>query len=1691
LYQYTTYSLRDLGAGIDQQSAENQIKEGYCEVLLNADPEAMGYISKRLGYQRHAGQLPVRITKVVYQAGTTNNLCFFLDSEINISSVNLLTTRRTPIIISGRTSSQNTENAGSFPNNQDTILYYPTFDSSVEQSFPIGANTIQSDGVSSPDVFVHTTKKLNAVDTSNEVFLADETRIDTGTGAVEIDVVNSTGSAFDGYVYLSAKPALGGTTYVSSPTTIATGPSTVTIPTATHQLSNFNIDTRVYITDSGEYTEVDVDEVEIAANGDVSFTFNNNTASTFDVVIYITAYPIANTKFGTIAAGATQTIEIDSLSTDFIGLVCYLEPTFGGPKQKVYPNSIIVDSTTKTATVEFVNNTADAANFYLYWEEIEITSNRLCVNADEIDPGDVFTDTRPQMTLWGLDHRTLYSSTADSLKPGWVNHIDSYRSEADSRLVSGLGGNVFTESTDRTNYLMPTLYPDLRGRVQTNTNLGPAFYTTGATPVRTRGYITADTVDAAGRIRVSSIEWQSGIQVKYTLNDPTLSRSGPLSGIISATAGLEDYITVSNSSNPRHSGTFKVVSATDLGGGLYEIIAENSAVKCADFDELNTSAKLGVFTDRLTLLASSRFLVGDGISSDLFALTAGYTISSTEGATIVLRGLTAPLLVPSGLRLAAKRTGRILPMRDLDDNATVENLVVGDSLTSSSLLRKLTIERVNPDADDTISVTSTGGVATVTLSATTTTKFSVGQSVLIRQCGDYSGEQVITNILSDTEFEFATTVTGSDSGILVGKCVQLDETLEIQDTVNSSIFYTVSSRWIPIEAPDDSFTLTPSTYVQHMDSNPYANQLPLKSTMSADTLYMTNGQDEVMKYDGSNIYRAGLFRWQPQLFITTTTSPSATITGTINHDELYADVTAVDGTKYTVEPGEQKQFPIGSKIQDSTGEKYTIVDTDSDATNGYVIVNNTITGSPSSISSVAVLRYYFRLNAVDANNNLIASAVTGSFDTLVEISGNTQVRIRMVGLPAWHIYDYDRLEVEVYRTEVDKPPPYYKLATIPMSFNETDAYIDWTDTKDDELLRDFDPVVGSLFGSELATQLAEPMRAKYVTSSANSLVLANLRDYPEIAIQYFGQLITASQLSGSEFMFRRDNTDIGTTSNLTDRQRYEFVTSGAITVVGFTNNSDTSATVEVADTTGLSAGQWIYLFHAANTGERSLQYSGWFRIDSVDSGTEFTVLHTHTEAGYTPDSTDANRMVVASAALDIPVWLGTDGNYEQSTFNPSGEYSEIAMIRLANAINCSMRLTSSPWIIANAGGEYNVGQLVVRQPRADTSVFEVQLPDLTGATYSLFANNIRRTSEEQVSAFTRLYPSRVIISESNYPELFDNPRAQIDSQSRSAVDVNAADGQEITGIIPFFGESAFGSAQKDGIVVVFKENSIYLLNIAAKRAGQQPVQKIESQGLGCTAPASIAVTKDGVMFANRSGIYKLTSNLTVEYVGQKVERLWESDVNLDQLDECVGHHYSIGKQYKLSYPRQLEQENSRAFVYNHTREYQGQQMGAWGQYTNHPATGWANLFSDAYFASTNGIVYQIRNTGTRFDFRDDTAGIEMDVVLQATDFGDAGIRKIVSAITTHFRNTADMEGTQMYSAMDLESSFDELDSFKIVNESDKVVTVQFSIGRKKGVYFQVRMTNSTKDEPVELTSIDIRVAGLNDKGILQAANTTS
>jgi hypothetical protein len=466
----------------------------------------------------------------------------------------------------------------------------------------------------------------------------------------------------------------------------------------------------------------------------------------------------------------------------------------------------------------------------------------------------------------------------------------------------------------------------------------------------------------------------------------------------------------------------------------------------------------------------------------------------------------------------------------------------------------------------------------------------------------------------------------------------------------------------------------------------------------------------------------------------------------------------------------------------------------------------------------------------------------------------------------------------------------------------------------------------------------------------------------------------------------------------------------------------------------------------------------------------------------------------------------TDGNLDTLSGNSSFINFRVWK-RFADAINASQRQVLTflhedfkPWMVASAGNEFNAGQVIVRRPTATSEFLELVVPALTG-DFDVFANNVRRAGDESVSASANLFPSRILISYPNYPEIFDNPTSVIDTQSDSAIDINSADGQEITAIIPFFGDSAFGGAQKSGIVVVFKTNSIYLVDLAAKAAGTQAVQKLETRGKGCTAPYSVSVTKGGIMFANESGIYRLNRNLSIDYIGRRYERLFNASTNLDNIDLFTGHHDTIDNSYKLSYVSSGESENSQVAVYNHTREYEGQGDGSWTTYNNHPATGWANLLSNNYFASTSGRVFSLRKVGDATDYRDDSSPVSFTAVTRPMDFGMSGIRKTIRNIITHYRVENTVEGTVMRTALDLNSTFDQTDSF-ILNQNQatsglgdentkKVLSIRTTLDRKTGVYVQLKYENSTIDESLEIAGIDFRVGARNTKGITEAADTSS
>ena len=1802
-YQFTTISENDWGNGIDQQSAENAVKPGFVEDLVNGDPKPEGYIAKRVGYQGFAGNLPVRVSRVDY---TGQELCFTLDNAITLTSVDLSRVRSSPLYVQGKLSV--TSGGGDFDNSGESTAYYDGFTLDTKLDFLTGTNTLTisaADHGQGTAFFVpRFYEATHPTDNSNRQFLPDSISINKTTLDLTVNYTNSTGSILPIFVTYAKRNA---TSYIA-PSLTGVGPlstQTITVPAATHGQPNLNLLVELWQDDGTSFIQIIPDSVTISTAGQVVITLTNSSSSGINVFPVITSVDVASKHEETLAI-TNPNIVISGLPEDFVGASIYVRNPNTSLLTQVIPESISEDADTRELTITmgfndpiyaqyFINN--QEATFVVYWENLRVTANKLCVTANLAASGTV-VDESPQITIWGLDHAEIYGANPITSRPGWVNHIDSYRSSGGSTVVAGLGGNIFKADKQSSSIVY---YPNIRNRVSTATIsqiVGPAFWGLSDNPTRSAGYYKF----AGGEenwARVVSVSWISANTVEYVLETPGLITSGtPLSV-------SNDQITIAGCGWSLNDGTFTVTSVTPATSTL-TIRVTNTNRDNADFNETDSGGRAGVFTSRLTLASNSFFIPNDRLVSDLFADGTDLRVINSASNVITIGNLVDPYELPAGLTIVAERLGSVLPLRTVSEVPSVNNLVRGDMLSYNSYNRQLRILHINPDNNKTVSLSGDG--QTLTITVVSTFQFSVGQKILLVQSGSWDGEHTITDIPSTTTLTVANTVAGSGTATLVGKTVELDETLTLFDEQNSQVRVSVPYRWVPAEAPASSGDIVKKTYISHFPSEGYGDQAIIRSTMSADNLYLTNGQDQVLKFDGSNIYRAGLPRWQPQAFITVDEDPTGLpVLGRISIPDVKVNSSARERSRFTIPLADSGIFRAGDSLYDTANHQtYTVVDVTTDSTNAYIVVDTaisyTVTPENHALTKSHTYRYYFRLNAIDANNNIIVSAVTGSADNIVYIEHPSQIRIRLIGFPAWDNYDYDRLELQVYRTKLDQVAPFFLVTTVPLSYANNTGYVDIVDAKQDSSLTDLD-VTSVLSGSELGTQWSGPLRSKYITSAANKLILGNVETDPQLDINIVqpsnSTALTTANFNKKSFLFRKDNTDTGTTTNNTDRMAYEFldsayttspsVSGGALTVTGVTNNSGTSFTVTTSTAHGLSAGNWVYLTtraveqdwlftsydqsteelisanpHGYVTGQRvvlyastlpnninltsittyyvivtsattvqladtladalagnerllgggggpflgnlephnqiRLEYAGWWQVASSNTLT-FTINHSHSST-YVPalDGWEINTAVRATDANDIPVWLGLDDNYGSTTGN-SAFIQNRAVDSLSRAINASQRLCRTggfkPWMLAGAGQDFNSGQIVITQPKSLDTITELQLPAFT--EFLVFVNGVQRTSGTAASTFSYRYPSRILVSYTNYPELFDNVTTTDPDQSVSVIDINSADGQEITGVIPFFGESAFGAALRSGVVVVFKTNSIYLVDLAEKAAGRNSVQRIESQGLGCTAPHSIANTRDGIMFANESGIYKLTRSMAVEYVGRKTERIWRNRVNRDALELAFGHHYSTGSQYKLAVPLDGGTSPGDLLVYSHVREYQGG-VGAWSRYSHSPAIGWCNLFSDAFFASTNGRVYSIRRAGDNTDYRDDNQPVSFEATLRAMDFGDGGVRKIVHYVISKFRVLKDASGTVLSTAADLNDNFVDADSFRLESPTDntnglndanriKVQTIRFSIDNRKLVFLQVRFTNSTIDEPVEITEVSVRVAGMTDKGITSAART--
>lgn len=1627
---YSTIHEADIGNGIDAEAPLTNLQPGFFQKLENVDIVAAGGLRKRKGFQVTGGSLPLPVVKAVQ---TNDTLCLSLPDFMDFSNLN-----SRPITVRGRISTDPTD--GEF-GTTETEVHYPGFISNTRKTLtaPSGTATLLATehSAASPDILVVLKQSDSATALNNSDFLADDIQIDSSLNIDVSYVIDTDTDIFIGVIELT-----GSSSYVqpSFSTLAPTGTTiTITIPQATHQLPNSNIIPVVWEDLGGGNRRVlQHDSFTIKPSGDVIVTFESDTS--LDLKVGLLATPLANEVTGTVLSGETLSITIPS-DNPFLVATSYLEPVLGGDLEQVLPNSVIWND--GTLTVEFINEDGVTRNFSVFYQDANIGTSILCVTAAN---SSTWTEENPDLHVWGLlsegDAPLSLSAGSRAL---WTHWLDTYSSQAQKFPVAAVSGSPVERQSDS----VINLRPRMSTRLSADKTVAPAFG-----PALGSGTRRVEVTSFGGFLNTTSITFTTGNQQEILISAPAHTiNSLPIAG--------QDRLTIEQATYPENRGTFEIVSITAPDANSLLITIENPNVEDDCWDEDETGALCGIFTDTVELLESDTFIEGDELVGQGLE-TLGHVVIKQMGTTLLLDNVRIDTVLPGGLRVRAIRTLSVLPLEDQDGTDTTSELVPGDSVKLSLFDRHFRILDVHNWADKSGTLTNDGSTTTITVADTT----GIREGATVALFGDVTKEVTITEVSSITELTYAGADTGSVT--LRGKSVVLDETLELDGRVSVSI--TRPLRWFPI--PAVSYGTLPKSLIFTNEAEDL--QPVLKSTMARDSLFCTNQSDAVQKFDSTNMMQAGLPRWETMLFLRADTDPAnggriAVVTPSLSYASFTGSSFTISGldNQFTFVPGQT------IRVQGGTGTPYVIreIGESSSGTDIIISVDRTINASEAASGDIVPetrYSYYARLNMVDANGGLVASAVVGSATYDVVLDDSAGVELKLLNFPRLGNFDYDRLELQIFRTRAASPAgPYYRLTTIPLKDEST--YVTYRDSALDETLIEFDEISTSLQGVELGTQWDGPLRASHITNVGGRLALANCVGWPSLDLTLFrgsNAPLTTADMNGFTVTLREDNTASG-------GQTFEFTglsaQSGSCTV---TSGSIVFGSGPLAAGT-LATGEYVYLFQQVT--DAPLKGAGWHQatadntlVDVPDASYIYTV------------ATDRTHIPVFQNLEDDSV---RDWNWPfQEKLSSEGQ----AMVRLAGAINWWQATLSEAWLTASAGGDFGFGQIVLKQPKVSSTIFEVEL-DSIPASLDVFANGLLRDKSApplQISAFTSLFPSRVLLSEVNFPEIFNIPDTALDVQSRNVVDVNPDDGQEITGLATFFGVATTSAAQKQRTLVVFKENSIHVLDTETLE-----VQKLETEGKGCSVPSTIVSTKGGIQFANSSGIYRLTPSLDIQYVGRKYEGEWRKS----GIDTSVGAatYWKFKNRYLLSH---VVDSVETAAVFDTTREAQSGRPSI-STYTGLDSLMWSNLDDDLLFASKRGLVLVDRKDDLATDYRDEHRAIETTILSRPHHFGDPAVRKVVGGIISHYRvpSTGSIS-VEMATRVDIGGNLEDVDSATVSQAPVELqplsyLTIRNSPSQPRGNFFQIQWINSNLDEEFELATYSIEVAGMSTRGVLEAAST--
>lgn len=1513
--------------GIDGVSPVNDIQEGCVDDVVNMVPNPVGELVSREGSRTVAGLIPLRILKVTYSTAAEQNIAIQIASGPNFASL-----QSRPILIRGRTSTSNSGNLGDFVNNAITTKIYSHFHVLSASEVQGGTNKAFPNAALS---IVGCVRRTSFADTS-------------ALAATSVDSYVVNGSTFEGTLTLQGDPS---TTYSAWTVGIAESVGSVyhfdlfavdsqeaaqtfSIPHGTHGVTGRDFIVKAFQIVAGDYVLIELDEVTVAVNGDVTVTLRQNTGSTQDYVVAV----IASESYaqGTLSLGGVSELgPLSGFGTPYIIAACYYSDA--GLWKECKPDEIEYDAVTDETTFRFNNmNGVAATSIRVCYIKYGATSDTLFVDGGQIGAG--FTDAAPEMCLYGIDAAEL----GDSFAPNRL--VDVYRDQLAESPVTIHMHTPFMEST------LPaaTSAVSLGVLVDTGSDaqhyIGPVLATAAQ---RTEGNV----IHPAARFGLieNVLTSISGSNILVTLPMPGYS-------VVGTPITVGDSLTLQRMFRAELNGVHEILSFTLEANQIVFTVANPAPLLGSLLAGMGGQA--GLFTNRFHTFAGTvcPFLLGDSLTAannvDDFGTFAGF-----DGVDLLVECAVAVVL-PYNQTISARRTASVIPL-------TTNFLVQGDSVVVNGQYRQALSARVGSD----LTVDSTvgdGTEAVITITGEVYTSFNRGSKFLLLNAGDFTGELTCSNVMWNgtettvfVEHAHVGTVSG---GTVWGASI---EVAPIE--VSSAITVDLVSRWHALEGLRDA---TVSNRAPDSTALILTADEMMSSSGFGGNLYAVSPNNRPIAMDPFGSRDTGLPDWNPMVGVAVTDVGSGIYIAPQTITVIQPN--GVKGRTFTV--------ALGDEVKAAKGQRYAVwsglgrfgdvqvVSTANDGVNGYITaspVSGEIDDSATSLRLVVTYRYYARLSHVDANGSRLLGPTCGLADAEVNLSSSVGVLVNLIEPPHVGAMDYGRgVYIDLFRTAAITASSdqavssrYYKVASLLCNFTGS-PYQTFLDTLSDDFLTDIDldtqACSTSMMSIESGQLFLPPPPCKTLTSLAGYVVYGNLTAMPTLDLRLF----SAGGIALTDFA--------GASVVLTSGTARTFKATTTTKTITAISRSGTTVSITFASATNLNQGDWIFVRHnPPGTGTPGYIANGWYQIATL-IGNTITVVAPGASGTFASVSSDTRIFYTTSGSVPLPMEAL---NLQEGTWTPAGLF----LRRLAAAINCVEVQLGLSNFSARAGDGILPNHILIK------SVNPLATAVITAASpIKLDVGGTYKVSPATVNFDTRLFPSRLAISGKGYPEVcygYDkDPVALAKGADTAFVDVNPADGDEIIAIRPLLAEAIFSDVRKQQTLVVFKRRSIHAVDILKRVTGEAEYsQQITSYGVGCCSPTAVAHTEHGIIFAGNDSIYLLDSKLILTRIGEIVER--HLDFLAYPADETVSArggekaYVSWGTDVVVTKPWPKEEQ--------------------WGRWEMPRIVyGWSTLMTRA-LAGCQGRVLEFRKELTA----DDSVNFTHQVTLKCVDFGDCSITK--------------------------------------------------------------------------------------------------